>query len=375
MPKLHHLTRVVPLVVSVLFLLLALWAGFVRLGWNSAWLLSRFVPDHGAFMVCGFLGTLISLERSVALGRWWGYIPPFVTAIGSLDLAAGFPASAGKLLITLGSFGLALMFVFIIVKQSKLFTMTMGLGAGAWLAGNVFWFGGLAIPEMVHWWIGFLVLTIVGERLELNRFLAPSWHTKAVFIIGLGVFCVGLISASIVQVQGNQIAGIGMAALALWLVRYDVARFTIHQRGLPRFIALCLFGGYAWLGIGGLISLFAVPLERAGSPPYLVYDAMLHTIFLGFVFSMIFAHAPIVFPAVTGQRLAFRRVFYAPVLLLHLSLAWRIVGDLMGALWAHRWGGLVNGVALLMFLASNAYGIVVGRREARGLPSRLGHGA
>jgi hypothetical protein len=156
-----------------------------------------------------------------------------------------------------------------------------------------------------------------------------------------------------------------MVALALWLARYDVARFTVKRKGLPRFIALCLFGGYAWLGIGGLIWVFASQLEAAGSPAFLVYDAMLHSIFLGFVFSMIFAHAPIVFPAVVGRPLAFRRLFYVHVLLLHLSLVWRIMGDLTGSFGAFRWGGLLSVTALLMFMADSVYGMVAGQREAK----------
>lgn len=30
--------------------------------------------DHGELMVLGFLGTLIALERAVALGKTWGYL-------------------------------------------------------------------------------------------------------------------------------------------------------------------------------------------------------------------------------------------------------------------------------------------------------------
>lgn len=37
------------------------------------------------------------------------------------------------------------------------------------------------------------------------------------------------------------------------------------------------------------------------------YDAMLHTIFLGFVFSMIFAHAPIILPTITGLSIPFKK--------------------------------------------------------------------
>jgi hypothetical protein len=369
MARLSHLARFSLLIMSLLFLLLALWTGLARLGWDTTWLQSRLTPDHGPLMVCGFLGTLISLERSVALGRWWGYVAPFMAGMGSLELTAGLPARPGMLLITLGGLGLVAIFVFIIVKQPTLFTLTMGLGAGAWLVGNALWLAGRGIPQIVHWWIGFLILTIVGERLELNRFLAPSRYTKPTFCIGLGLFLAGLIGASAVPAQGNWISGFGMVALALWLARYDVARFTVQRKGLPRYIALCLFGGYVWLGIGGLIRLFAIRLEIAGSPVYLVYDAALHSIFLGFVFSMIFAHAPIIFPAVAGRPMAFRRVFYCHVVLLHLSLIVRIAGDLTGSFSAYRWGGLLSVIALLMFLADSLYGMVAGQREAKALSS------
>ena len=364
MGRLNHLTRFSLVILSLIFLLLALWAGLMRLGWTLAWLQPRLALNHGPLMVCGFLGTLISLERAVALGRWWGYIAPILAGLGSLALIVGFPPGLGMLLIALAGVGLVGIFVFVILKQMALFTVTMGLGAGAWLVGNIFWLAGAAIPLMVHWWIAFLVLTIVGERLELNRLLAPSRYTKSTFSIGLGLYLAGLIWASIHRAQGNRIAGIGMVALALWLARYDVARFTVKRKGLPRFIALCLFGGYAWLGIGGLIWVFASQLEAAGSA-FLFYDAMLHSIFLGFVFSMIFAHAPIVFPAVLGRPLAFRRLFYVHVGLLHLSLVWRITGDLTGSFVAFHWGGLLSVTAVLMFIADSAYGMVAGQREAK----------
>jgi metal-sulfur cluster biosynthetic enzyme len=51
------------------------------------------------------------------------------------------------------------------------------------------------------------------------------------------------------------------------------------------------------------------------------YDATLHAFFLGFVFAMIFAHAPIIFPAVLGARMAYRPLFYAHVVLLQLTLS------------------------------------------------------
>jgi hypothetical protein len=79
----------------------------------------------------------------------------------------------------------------------------------------------------------------------------------------------------------------------------------------------------------------------------------LHAIFLGFVFSMIFAHAPIILPTITGLALPFQNIFYLHAGLLHLSLLLRIVGDLSLTLSLQRWGGLLNALAILLFLVNN----------------------
>ena len=90
------------------------------------------------------------------------------------------------------------------------------------------------------------------------------------------------------------------------------------------------------------------------------YDAMLHAIFLGFVFSMIFAHAPIILPTITGLALPFQSAFYLHVALLHLSLLLRIAGDLGQLPWAQRWGGLLNAAAILIFLVNNVRAVRLG---------------
>jgi hypothetical protein len=43
---------------------------------------------------------------------------------------------------------------------------------------------------------------------------------------------------------------------------------------------------------------------------------------------MIFGHAPIIFPALTGRAVRFSRFFYVYLFLLHLSLLLRQIGDL-----------------------------------------------
>ena len=92
-------------------------------------------------MVCGFLGTLIGVERAVALGAFWPYAAPLLTAVGTLALLAGLPAPP---LMTLGSLGLVAIFAVIVRRQCALATVTMALGALLWLVGNGCWLAGLA---------------------------------------------------------------------------------------------------------------------------------------------------------------------------------------------------------------------------------------
>ena len=155
---------------------------------------------------------------------------------------------------------------------------------------------------------------------------------------------------------GVRVMGVGLIALTSWLARHDVARRTVHQRGLTRFMAVSLLGGYVWLGVGG-----AIAAVTGAAMPGVLYDALLHAVFVGFVMSMVFAHAPIIFPAVLGVPLPYRPSFYLHVGVLHLSLIVRLVGDLVDVLGRWRgWGGLLNAVALLLFMVNTGRSMALG---------------
>ena len=324
---------------------------------------------HGPLMISGFLGILISLERAVALNRWWAYGAPVLTALGTLCVVAGRADRAGPLLMVLGSAALLGNFVAILRRQAALFTFTTAMGAVAWFIGNLLWFSGAEIPAMVHWWAGFLVLTIAGERLELSRLSSQGSGVKY-FLPFAGLYLAGLIWASLDGLRGLQAAGLGMFLLTLWLARHDIARRTVRLPGLPRFIAVHLLCGYFWLAVGAILWMRADRLFVNSEWQAFHYDAMLHALFLGFVFSMIFAHAPIIFPAVTGRPLDYRGSFYVHGVLLHLSLLLRIGSDLAGNFVFYRWSGLANVLAIGVFLANTAYGLRAGvQRETPASPS------
>lgn len=354
------------LALGMLALLAGLWAGLLRLGWSLDGLRPTLAMLHGPLMICGFLGTLISLERAVALGRAWAYAAPVLTGLGGVLLVAGVGTWQGPLLIAAGSAVLVGVFGAVLRIQLQAFAVVMALGAVAWLVGNVAWLGGAAVYRVVPWWLGFLVLTIAGERLELSRMLFHAPRVERFFLVLAGLLGVALVVTTFAPEAGVRLAGVALVALAAWLARYDVARFTIRQTGLTRFIAVCLLAGYAWLAVGGALAMgFGLP---AAGP---AYDAALHAVFVGFVFSMIFGHAPIIFPSVLGLPVFYRPVLYVPLALLHASLVLRLAGDLLlvgnlgGAFALRRWGGLLSAVAIVLYLGSVAVSLLLGRRASR----------
>ncbi|MEW5956611.1 MAG: hypothetical protein AB1801_02725, partial [Chloroflexota bacterium] len=212
-------------------LLAAMWAGLVRLGWGWPPLRPTLPMAHGPLIVCGFLGTVIGVERAVALGRPWTYLGPLLTGLGGLALIVGLSNPIGPLLITLGSLALVGVFGLILSIQLAPFTLTMAGGAVLWLVGNTLWLLGWPIYSVVLGWLGFLILTIAGERLELNRVLRLSGQVQQLFLFALGLFLAGVAVSFLNFDLGTRLAGGGMVALALWLLRYDIARYTVRKTG------------------------------------------------------------------------------------------------------------------------------------------------
>ncbi len=322
------------------FALLAL--GFVSLAFGVAGGLARLSPLgvpasalalHGPLMVSAFFGTVISLERAAALGRPWAFAAPLAAGLGGATLLLGF-AMAGFALMLLAAAVFVLCGVVIMRRQPSLETAALLAGAAAWLAGNVMLLEGRAA---VPWWIAFFALTIGGERLELSRYLRrPPWVRRSFAV---------LIALLVLSPAVPVALGLVLVLLAAWLIAFDLARVTIRQDRLPRYVAACLLAGYFWLGLGGALMALAT-----------AYDAALHAVFVGFVFSMVFGHAPVILPAVLRIRYPYHPVLYLPLAVLHLSLALRVFVSLpLGA-----WG---NAAAIALFIAVSISLILVkGRR-------------
>lgn len=353
--------RVPMLVAGMLCLIAGVAAGLARLGWAVRLPAPQALAYHGALMISGFFGTVIALERAVALKRAWPYLGPVGSGLGGLALALGVPG--GAVLAAIGSAVLLAASVVVLRQARTLYAGTLALGAACWLAGNLMWASGVATAAVVPVWICFLLLTIAGERLELSRFLPPVPAAKRLFTAVVAVLLGGAAAAAAGAAKpGGLLFGAGLLGLSAWLLGHDVARRNVHATGLTRFIAACLLAGYAWLAVGAVIALAA----GGFAPGSLSYDAALHAVLLGFVFSMVFGHAPIIFPAVLAVPVPYTRFAWVPLAALAASLVVRIAGDLAGDAALRSAGAGLNALALALFVAGMIgtvlYGLAVRSR-------------
>lgn len=352
--------RVPLLVAAFLSLGFGVAAGLARLGFGIELPAPALAALHGPLMGGAFFGAVIGLERAVALGSTWAYAAPLAAGVAGLAWILGAPAAAGGALLAAGALVLLAASVSIWKRQPEAHNACLGAGAACWaLGGAVVAAGGASAATPA--WLGFLVLTIAGERLELSRFMPPSPAARRVF----AVICAAVFAACVLAVfapqAGWKLFAASVLALAAWLAANDIARRTVRERGLTRYIACALLLGYAWLALGALIALG----DARFAPGRSAYDAALHAWFLGFVFSMVFGHAPMIAPALLRVALPYHAAFYLPLALLHATLAARVAGGLLVLPPWRDAGAAGNAAALALFIATMIGAGISGRKRAR----------
>jgi hypothetical protein len=311
---------------------------------------------HGPLMIGAFFGTVISLERAVALGARWSYAAPLCAGLGGVALVALDAPRVAQWLLLAASLLLTAASMRLAARNIALFTVTLALGAACWAAGNVAWLVGAAFPAIVPWWIAFLVLTIAGERLELTRLRRPSRARQAVFAAIVAALVAACAIALGATEPGWRLTGAALVALTAWLLLQDIARRTAREPGLTGYIGRSLLAGYVWLGIAGLVLI-----GPGAAYASFAWDAAAHAILIGFVFSMVFGHAPVIVPAVARANVRYHWSFYVPLALLHVSVAARVIGDLAASPSARAAGGTLSALSIVVFIATLITAIVRGR--------------
>lgn len=339
------------LALGLAALVLGVLSGWARLGLPAPTPVAHAAGQHALWMLLGFFGVVIALERAVALGARWAYAAPLLAGLGSFLLLLGGPAA---LCFWLSSGVLLAATVRLWQRQPEPHAAVLVLAAAGHALGCGLLWAGAPMALSLPAWLGFLVLTIAGERLELSRLRPRRPGAQAAFLGWVALHAAAVLAGAWGLSGADRALGAAWLGLALWLLRHDIARHTVRQPGLTGYTALCLLSGYAWLLLaGGAVLVNGLSL---GAP---ATDGALHALLLGFVFAMVLGHAPIIGPAVLRVALPYHPAQLVPLVVLHASVALRVAGDFaaqpqwrQGAAWGHA-------LALLLFI-----GLLVWRAQA-----------
>ncbi|WP_150119551.1 hypothetical protein [Enteractinococcus helveticum] len=344
--------RIFFLLPAGLAMLAALNAGLLLLNLPAP--IAAWADLHGVLMVVGFLGTLIAMERAVALRHPLGYLAPALLGAGALGLLTPLPTTLGQLLFIEGALALCIVYLVLWRRSRDVLVLVQLLGGLHLLIATLAWLVA-PVSALVPWFIGFLVLTISAERVELARFQMPP-HGTTVLVATTTALTVTLTAGFFWPDLAVRLTGTLLVILVLWLVQHDVARAGMHGTGLRRYSSVALLTGYGWLLVAAVCWLI-YGHQISG----FAYDAIVHAVMLGFALSMVMSHAPIILPAVLRRPLPYRPILWIPLALLHIGLILRVLtGDLLQLTVLWQIGGVITVAALLVFVLTAATSSLLG---------------
>ena len=189
---------------------------------------------------------------------------------------------------------------------------------------------------------GFVVLTIAAERVELARIHLPASAERTLVAVAALVATTATSAVLFPTPAHGPSASPCSCSSAGWR-RATSPGAPSAPRGQARFSAAAMLTGYAWLAVAGVAWTVAGVTTTPAT-----HDVVVHTIFLGFVMSMVLAHAPVILPAVLRRPVPYRPLLWVPLVVLHAALVTRVAGDLSGPPVLTAVGGYGTAAALLL---------------------------
>lgn len=331
----------------------------------------QFAGIHGLLTVFGFLGTVVALRRAVSAGALkssagWAYLAPAASVAGTVLIllqALDFPGSGSRLTpaiawaIAMGA--LLTIDAFLWRESPATATVIQGLGALAGLVGIILW--GIGVPQWiaVPWWLLFLVLAIVGERVKLARASFGDGAAHRVLVESVLAFIV--LGLSFIQpVLIYPFFGMALVVLLIDVMLHDAPLKAMDAKGEAKFTATATLAAYAWGILAGILWVLYGPLDF-GFP----YDAVIHAVTIGFAFSMLMAHAPIIAPAVTGKDVPYSPAMWVIWGILQVGLVTRIAASTHELEWLWRVGGIADIASILAFVIMLVVLVVISGRKAK----------
>ncbi|HMU40350.1 MAG TPA: hypothetical protein PKE31_15180 [Pseudomonadota bacterium] len=338
------------LLCVVVLMLTGVLAGLARLGVDVG-PAGHHAAQHGPLMVLGVFGAVIALERAVALGSVWALSVPLIGVVGAGWMQGSI--RTGALVEAVSVFGMVLVNAALVRRQTSAITGILLLGSVVLWVGTVLFALGQPVFAVVPTWIAFFVLTIVAERLELSRLAKTPRFAQTALLVLLTLVSACACAAPFWPDVFVRLLGVLLSLCGVWQLRFDIARTLVKKSALPRYAATGVLLGAMWLVVAGMF--FASVPPQSNGP---LYDAALHCVFVGYVLSMVFAHAPIIFPAVAQGSFPFSRALYVPLFLLSFGLVLRVLGDGFGVYELRSMGAVGSSIALPLFVLAALFGAV-----------------
>jgi len=336
---------------SLVFMILALLTGIFRLMSVNSFSTGIFVqlyPLHSIIMVFGFLSIIVMTERVSSVMETPGLnnskIPTLMVIfmiLGILGEIIGY-VYYNRLIIYFGSVLLFIGCIFFIIllyllsrkTNIKLSFWYMILSVSALSIASLL--SAFYLPAGRYGFIMLLILFpilfIIGERVELSRFFAsPLIISRFNHAFVLSLISVVLFSLSSFLLNIGQIMltlGFIMLLITVLLVlsveSSNIKRLISAGLPLQKYVSFHVRLAYIWMILGIILAIIYVSALNY----FVLYDSFIHSLTVGFIGTMLLAHAPIIFPTVLKKKTLIVPSF-SPLTLLTLGNVIRVGGDII----------------------------------------------
>jgi len=333
--------------VGFIFLIGAILTGLWRISLIRGTLnlppLPEWLPPHGHLILGGFLALLIMWERMIALNIPFLFWIPYAYALSAALLHTQNRFVQFVHILSITGWVLHRFLAARIYHHWQKPALESGglivLSAAMWAPGGL-----AAGPVAALAGFSFALGSILAERLELGLKFKKRLALRASECLILW-YCLLLIALWF-SVPGISMLGVTLLLLLVITAASDLnLKSSFHLNGpseLHRFLGVGLKTAYLWLGLSAMAMIFWSHL-----PPASNKDIVIHLMGLGFVFSMMLAHAPLIMPAAL-RLLPPERPQWIWFLVFQSATLIRIAGDISiiqpDALLFWSWSGLISGM-------------------------------
>src|SRR5699024_12320318 len=112
--------------------------------------------------VFGFLGTVIALERAVALAKPVGFLAPGLLGLGAIVLLTPAPLIVGQIGLVAGGLALTVLYIPLFRRNFDDAFLIQALGAAPLTGAGLMWLGGGAVADLVGCMAVLVMLTMAA---------------------------------------------------------------------------------------------------------------------------------------------------------------------------------------------------------------------